>query len=113
MLREDEWVISDACEKLIDCIPQLIHDEPPRAEDVLKVDNGPGQLGDDAYDSARYGLYSYFQPGQKSKEQQVREQAERYTDPLEKWAYLRINLPKEGDDAPFRLNYRLWWERDQ
>ena len=83
MLREGEWVISDACEKLIDCIPQLIHDEPPKAEDVLKVDNGPGQLGDDAYDSARYGLYTHFTPGHQSKEAEVRDQAEKYKDPLE------------------------------
>ena len=112
-LRAGEWLISDACPKLIECMPQLIHDEPPHAEDVLKMDNSPGQLGDDAYDSARYGLYTHFQPGHKSKEQEVREQAERYTDPLEKWSYLRVNLPKEADDAPFRLNYRQWWERDQ
>ena len=113
MLLQDEWVVSDVCENLIECMPQLIHDEPPRAEDVLKVDNGPGQLGDDAYDSARYGLYSHFRPGQKTKEQEVRDQAEKYSDPLEKWSYLRLNLPKEEENEPFRLYYQPWWIREQ
>ena len=106
-------MISDSCEKLIDCLPLLIHDEPPHAEDVLKVDNSPGQLGGDAYDSARYGLYTHFTPGQQSKEAEIRDKAEQYKDPLEKWAYLRANLPQEPDMTPFRLHYRPWWERDQ
>lgn len=48
--------VSERCSQLIECLPSLEHD-PHRPEDVLKVDcdeNGLG--GDDAYDSARYGL---------------------------------------------------------
>ena len=49
-------VISEACPRLIECLPNLEHD-PHRPEDVLKIDcdeNGIG--GDDFYDAARYGL---------------------------------------------------------
>jgi hypothetical protein len=49
-------VISEACPRLIECLPSLEHD-PVRPEDVDKVDcDDDGLGGDDAYDSARYGL---------------------------------------------------------
>jgi hypothetical protein len=48
--------VFDECTKLIECIPELVHDEK-RVEDVKKVDaDEEGVGGDDAYDSARYGL---------------------------------------------------------
>ncbi len=49
--------ISEACARLIECLPALEHD-PHRPEDVLKVDcdSESGLGGDDAYDSARYGI---------------------------------------------------------
>jgi phage terminase large subunit len=49
--------ISESCARLIECLPALEHD-PHRPEDVLKVDCDPesGLGGDDAYDSARYGI---------------------------------------------------------
>jgi phage terminase large subunit len=45
------------CTKLIECLPDLLHD-PDNPEDVLKVDCDPdtGEGGDDAYDAARYGI---------------------------------------------------------
>lgn len=49
-------VISEACPRLIECLPSMQHDEH-RPEDVDKVDcdaNGDG--GDDPYDSFRYGI---------------------------------------------------------
>jgi phage terminase large subunit len=51
MLESDAWVITDNCAKLIDCLPLLVRDDR-RIEDIRKVD------GDDAADSARYGLVS-------------------------------------------------------
>ena len=50
-LQSDSWVITDNCSELIECLPNLVHDEG-RKEDVHKVD------GDDAADAARYGLVS-------------------------------------------------------
>lgn len=53
---EPQIEISERCEKLIECIPNLQHD-PHRPEDVLKVDvDESGMGGDDCYDALRYGL---------------------------------------------------------
>jgi phage terminase large subunit len=51
LLESDAWVITDNCARLIECIPLLVRDAH-RVEDIRKVD------GDDAADSARYGLVS-------------------------------------------------------
>jgi hypothetical protein len=58
-LRNRELLISKACPNLIESIPLLLHD-PDRPEDVLKID----QLGDDCYDSLRYGVMSWFSENQ-------------------------------------------------
>ncbi|HLZ90209.1 MAG TPA: hypothetical protein VKQ28_00740 [Candidatus Acidoferrum sp.] len=50
LMEGEAWVISELCPKLIACLPTLVRDEPPHAEDVMKVD------GDDPADAARYGL---------------------------------------------------------
>ena len=56
LLDADLWQISDACPKLIECLPQLIRDEDD-PETVLKVDYAEGDtIGDDPADSARMGL---------------------------------------------------------
>jgi hypothetical protein len=56
LLDADMWLISDACPKLIECLPALIRD-PDDPESVLKVDYTEGDtLGDDPADSARMGL---------------------------------------------------------
>lgn len=72
MLQNDLWEISDACPRLIDCLPTLIHDED-NIEDVLKVDHSEGNLGDDPYDSARYGLYSHLGAAQKPLAERITE----------------------------------------
>jgi phage terminase large subunit len=51
LLESDSWIITENCAKLIECIPQLVRGDS-RIEDIRKVD------GDDAADSARYGLVS-------------------------------------------------------
>lgn len=55
--------ISDACPRLIECIPSLEHD-PECPEDVLKVDTDvdTGIGGDDPYDAARYGVMEGWKP---------------------------------------------------
>lgn len=56
--------ISDACPKLIECLPNMIRDED-NTEDVLKVDyagNGV-QLGDDPYDGLTMALQHMGQAG--------------------------------------------------
>ena len=49
--------------------------------------------------------------GQKSKEAQVRDRVATITDPVARWCYLHFNLPKEEDNAPFRINYKMRWEQ--
>ena len=55
LLDANMWSISDACPKLIECLPTLIRDEDNQ-EDVLKVDYTTNEIGDDAYDGASMGL---------------------------------------------------------
>lgn len=55
VLESDMWLVSDACPKLIECLPTLVRD-PDNTEDVLKVDFSENGIGDDPYDSARMGL---------------------------------------------------------
>ena len=59
LLANDNWLIDPSCVRLVECLPDLIHDEA-KPEDVLKVDAGEGTLGDDPYDAARYGLKSHL-----------------------------------------------------
>lgn len=49
------WLISDACPKLIEAMPQMIKD-PDHPEEMLKVDFNEAQIGDDPVDSAGTGL---------------------------------------------------------
>jgi len=55
MLDVDLWKISDACPRLITCLPTLIRNED-NPEDVLKTDFAINEIGDDPYDGARMGL---------------------------------------------------------
>jgi phage terminase large subunit len=62
MLRARMWFIfRDECPKLIECLPTLIRDGD-KLEDILKVDQGEGQIGDDAADDCRYGLKTMLNP---------------------------------------------------
>jgi len=51
LLREDAWLITGDCPKLLESLPTLTRD-PENVEDILKCD------GDDVADSARYGIKS-------------------------------------------------------
>jgi hypothetical protein len=51
LLESNAWVVTENCNKLIECIPTLVRDTA-RVEDIRKMD------GDDPADSARYGLVS-------------------------------------------------------
>jgi hypothetical protein len=62
LLDSDMWAISDACPKLIGCLPTLIRNED-NPEDVLKVDFTTNEIGDDPYDGASMGLQHMGQAG--------------------------------------------------
>jgi len=55
-LEADQWLITENCARLIECLPSLTRD-PENVEDTLKCD------GDDPADAARYGLKSALEPG--------------------------------------------------
>ena len=80
LLDADMWLISDACPKLIQCLPSLIRDEDD-PESVLKVDYSDNEIGDDPADSARMGLQnefgSVFVPPTIVAERRVAEYAQR------------------------------------
>lgn len=63
LLTTGMWKVSEDCPQLLECLPEMIHGEGEDIEDVLKVDWSPGHIGDDPYDSARYGLKSYLRQG--------------------------------------------------
>lgn len=64
MLREGYWLIADNCTQLIETLPMLVRDEK-NVEDVLKMD------GDDAPDSARYGLKTRLAPRRPPIDQRI------------------------------------------
>lgn len=72
LMDSDMWQVSDACPKLIECIPTLIREED-NEEDVLKVDFGENEIGDDPYDSASMGLQHMLGTPMKPKGVQLEE----------------------------------------
>lgn len=68
-LRTGRWVIGDNCKELAKVLPMLSRDEK-KVEDCVKFD------GDDAADSARYGLRSHFKEARMPFEQRVAEKVD-------------------------------------
>jgi len=68
MLQTGQWQIADTCPQLIEAIPSRMHSE--RAGDIVKV---PGDSLDDVADSARYGIYTFMEKGEKPHELVVEE----------------------------------------
>jgi len=71
VLKSQMLGISIECPKLIECLPEMIHGEDRSLEDVLKVDWSPGHIGDDPYDSERYGIKSYLKSGTLPMEEKL------------------------------------------
>jgi phage terminase large subunit len=69
LLDSGQWLISDACPRLIECILTLTRDEKD-LEDVLKME------GDDPADAARYGLYMRVLPARKPYEVLLKERVD-------------------------------------
>jgi len=76
LLDTDQWLISEDCPHLIECLPSLIRD-PNNPEDVLKVDYSENHIGDDPYDAARMGLQWMLGASQKPLEQRLQERLEK------------------------------------
>ncbi len=89
VLDADEWLIAENCERLIDNLPSLVHDEK-KTEDVKKVD------GDDPADSARYGLYSRLGAAAVPKEIRAAEKVANVKDPTDRARILEDFYAKEA-----------------
>ena len=94
MLQDDRWLIADSCPRLIDCLPTLVRD-PANVEDVQKM------AGDDAADSARYGLKSRLGPGRAPIEQRVSERVSA-VDPTSRaiWTQKLLGEERRGARPP-------------
>lgn len=68
-LRTGRWIIGNNCKELAKVMPMLSRDEK-KVEDCVKFD------GDDAADSARYGLRSHFKEARMPFEQRVAEKVD-------------------------------------
>lgn len=89
LFEENQWLIAENCERLIDSIPSLIHDEK-KTEDVKKVD------GDDPADSARYGMYSRLGTVKVPAEIRAAEKVAEVTDPTARAMILEKFYEDEG-----------------
>ena len=116
MLQADMWQIADCCPKLIQCIPTLIRDED-NEEDVLKVDYEENEIGDDAADSARYGLQNMLSAAIKPRSvvlaERLAEVAQAAQSPQEavqkqSMAARWFDTTYKPKNQPFRLNRRYY-----
>jgi hypothetical protein len=87
LLRTDKWLIMRNCDRLLDSLPLLSRNET-NIEDIQKVE------GDDAADSARYGIKSRLDPRRTSLsgiEANIAARAERIStaDPTSRAIWLR------------------------
>lgn len=113
LLDADMWLVSDACPKLIECLPTLIRD-PDDSETVLKVDYAAGDtIGDDPADSARYGLQYMLSseaiPSDVKIEQQIQEWKKngQLSDPTQEMMWRRtLELRAKRNQQPKRFAYR-------
>lgn len=89
LLDSEHWLISDACPKLIECIPLMIRDESNQ-EDILKVDYAEqSTIGDDPIDSATTGLQFMLGSAKKPREVERQEVLEAHDERIAKIRRLR------------------------
>ncbi|NDQ58031.1 MAG: hypothetical protein GZ088_13245 [Acidipila sp.] len=84
LLENNEWVIADNCRKLIEVLPTLVR-KVGGEEDIQKVE------GDDAADSARYGLKTRHSPRTPPVEARIAQRMEQVVaqDPTVRAIYAR------------------------
>jgi hypothetical protein len=104
LLDANMWTISRDCPKLIECLPTLIRDMDRNSEDVLKVDYSENYVGDDAADSARYGLQNMLSPSGKPFTLRVEERLQqiRAAEPEASWTHLMMAKAKIEHEETMR-----------
>lgn len=97
--------ISEACPNLIRAIGKAPRDEK-NSEEIAEF------LGDDPLQGVGYALYAMFgKPRGKPRTDAVREQADKITDPLERWNYLRMHLPHGQERVRIHQNIVMPWQK--
>lgn len=110
LLDSDMWQISDACPRLISCIPTLIRDED-NEEDVLKVDYSENEVGDDAADGAGMGLLHMLGTAAKPKAVRLEETLAAIPENTQKHiAHLRFE--RDWAKKPKPMGRPLRWNRE-
>jgi hypothetical protein len=105
LLQSGELVISENCLLLKAAIPSRVHD-PKEPDKVLKV---PGDPYDDAYDAARYTIYSYIQAAVKPRDVLLAEAMEGFSkDPTVAMIQRRMLEAKmqQSDEPVFYSHFR-------
>lgn len=100
-LDQNEMKICDTCELLIAALPSRVHDEDKNPDDVKKVKDDPR---DDAYDSWRYGYYSWIGPAEKPDSVKIYESVTS-SDPTQaviQYRQAQQRLRKGSDPVSFR-----------
>lgn len=87
------WLISDACSKLIEAIPQMMRDQN-KTEEMAKINWDAAQIGDDPVDSAGVGLQwnigSSVKPDSVKLEEQIHSIRQQFA--------ARVEVAKPGED---------------
>jgi hypothetical protein len=96
MLGSNEWMIADSCPELIRTLPELVRDAV-NVEDIAKRE------GDDAADSARYGLKSRAsaKPGKPCAEQQIAERVTSNDPTIRAMQIRKFEAERQAANPPF------------
>lgn len=109
LIESGDWIILDNCATLVRSIETRIRDEK-RLEDVLKTDDDL----DDAYDGARYGVFSMLRERGKPEEVKFQERLERIENPVARTALLYQKYLEEqsgGQNKKMKIVPR--WQRQR
>jgi phage terminase large subunit len=101
LLEAGEWVITENCFDLARTLPILTRNEA-NVEDIQKMD------GDDAADSARYGLKSRLRPGRAPLEQRVAAKVTATDPTLRAIQARKALLEEQGAIRPVPFFRRRW-----
>lgn len=101
LIDADEYFVTDACPELINSLETRVRDEK-NLEDVMKVD----ELGDDCFDSCRYGLNSMLNAKGKPQELRDAETLAAIEDPtarrIKAYEMYLKNQKNQGQNAGFK-----------
>ena len=105
MIETGDWIILDNCPVLIRSIETRIRNEK-NLEDVLKTDDDL----DDAYDGARYGVFSMLRDKAKPAEVKFQERLDKILDPVARTVYLYQDYLKKQNQTGKKIRIVPRWQ---